>query len=271
MSGYPDPGAAGSGRAVPFAGAAAPAAVRVVGLTRTYGSGAQSVTALAGVDAAFDRGTFTAVMGPSGSGKSTLLQTAAGLDRPSSGRVWIGQTELSRLSERRLTELRRDRIGFVFQAFNLVAALTVEENIVLPLRLSGARPDRRWLTQVVERVGLDQRLRHRPAQLSGGQQQRVAIARALATRPEVIFSDEPTGALDTETAAEVLALLRAAVDEHGQTVVMVTHDPGAASYADRVLVLADGRIVADVPQPGADRIAEHLAALGRRQRAGRAG
>jgi len=248
-----------------------PAAVRVEGLTRTYGSGGQSVTALAGVDATFTRGTFTAVMGPSGSGKSTLLQTAAGLDRPTSGRVWIGDTELSRLSETKLTKLRRSRIGFVFQAFNLIAALTVEENIVLPLRLSGARPDHHWLTQVVERVGLDARLRHRPAQLSGGQQQRVAIARALAMRPEVIFSDEPTGALDTETAAEVLALLRAMVDEHGQTVVMVTHDPVAASYADRVLVLADGRIVADMPQPGADRIAEHLASLGRRQRAGRVG
>jgi putative ABC transport system ATP-binding protein len=247
----------------------APAAVRVEGLTRTYRTDGQSVTALAGVDAAFARGTFTAVMGPSGSGKSTLLQTAAGLDRPTSGSVWIGDTELSRLSETKLTELRRSRIGFIFQAFNLIGALTVEENIVLPMRLSGARPDRQWLAQVVGRVGLGDRLRHRPAQLSGGQQQRVAIARALAMRPEVIFSDEPTGALDTETAADVLALLRAMVDEHGQTVVMVTHDPVAASYADRVLVLADGQIVADMPQPGAERIAEQLAWLGRRQRAGR--
>jgi putative ABC transport system ATP-binding protein len=235
-------------------------AVRVEKLTRAYGP----VTALDGVDAAFGRGTFTAVMGPSGSGKSTLLQTAAGLDRPSSGHVFLGATELSKLSETKLTELRRTRIGFVFQAFNLIGALTVEENIVLPLRLAGARPDRAWLSRVVERVGLADRLHHRPAALSGGQQQRVAIARALATRPEVIFCDEPTGALDTRTAADVLTLLRAVVDEHGQTVVMVTHDPVAASYADRVLVLTDGRIVADLPQPGAARIAEHLAALDRR-------
>jgi putative ABC transport system ATP-binding protein len=235
-------------------------AVQVERLTRRYGS----VTALAEVDATFDRGTFTAVMGPSGSGKSTLLQTAAGLDRPTSGRTFIGGTDLTKLSETRLTELRRTRIGFVFQAFNLVGALTVEENIVLPLRLAGTRPDRAWLVQVIERVGLGDRLRHRPAALSGGQQQRVAIARALATRPEVIFCDEPTGALDSRTAADVLTLLRAVVDEHGQTVVMVTHDPVAASYADRVLVLADGRIVADLPQLGAAGIAEHLASLDRR-------
>jgi putative ABC transport system ATP-binding protein len=234
--------------------------IRVEGLTRTYGQ----VHALAGVDVSFGRGTFTAVMGPSGSGKSTLLQTVAGLDRPTAGRVWIGDTELSRLSETKLTKLRRTRIGFVFQAFNLIGALTVEENIVLPLRLAGARPDRQWLAQVIERVGLESRLTHRPAELSGGQQQRVAIARALATRPEVIFCDEPTGALDMQTAAEVLSLLRSVVDEHGQTVVMVTHDPVAASYADRVLVLADGRIVTDLPQIGAERIAEQLAALGRR-------
>jgi len=239
-------------------------AVRVEDLTRTYG-GAQPVTALAGVDAAFDRGTFTAVMGPSGSGKSTFLQAAAGLDRPSGGRVWIGDLELSRLSETKLTELRRSRVGFIFQAFNLVGALTVEENILLPSRLSGERPDRRWLAQVIERVGLGQRLHHRPSALSGGEQQRVAIARALAMRPDVVFCDEPTGALDTGTAADVLALLRSTVDEHGQTVIMVTHDPVAASYADRVLVLADGRIVADLAQPGADRIAEQLASLGRRR------
>ncbi len=250
---------------------AAPAAVRVEGLTRVYGTGREPVTALGGVDVTFGRGTFTAVMGPSGSGKSTLLQTAAGLDRPTSGRVWIGDTELSRLSETKLTKLRRTRIGFVFQAFNLIAALTVEENIVLPLRLSGARPDRRWLAEVVDRVDLGPRLRHRPAELSGGQQQRVAIARALAMRPEVIFCDEPTGALDTGTAAEVLALLRSVVDDHGQTVIMVTHDPVAASYADRVIVLADGRIVHDTPQPGAERIAEHLASLGRSRRLTREG
>jgi putative ABC transport system ATP-binding protein len=246
-------------------------AVRVEQLTRAYGAGRQPVIALAGVDATFGRGTFTAVMGPSGSGKSTLLQTTAGLDRPTSGKVWIGDTELSRLSETKLTKLRRARIGFVFQAFNLIGALSVEENILLPLRLSGAHPDRRWLAEVVDRVGLGPRLRHRPAELSGGQQQRVAIARALAMHPEVIFCDEPTGALDTNTAAEVLALLRSVVDEHAQTVVMVTHDPVAASYADRVMVLTDGRIVRDVPQPGAERIAEQLASLGRRRSTTREG
>ncbi|MET7419887.1 ABC transporter ATP-binding protein [Dactylosporangium sp. NPDC005555] len=240
-------------------------AVRVEQLSRVYANGSQKVTALAGVDVTFHRGTFTAVMGPSGSGKSTLLQTAAGLDRPTAGRVWIGGTELSGMSETKLTKLRRDRIGFVFQAFNLVAALTVAENIGLPSRLAGVRPERAWLEHVIDRVGLRERLHHRPSALSGGQQQRVAIARALATRPEVIFCDEPTGALDTETAADVLTLLRAVVDEHRQTVVMVTHDPVAASYADRVLVLADGRIVRDMPQPGVDRIAEQLASLGRRR------
>jgi len=239
-------------------------AVRVEGLTRTYGGGPATVTALAGVDATFGSGTFTAVMGPSGSGKSTLLQCAAGLDRPTDGRVRIGDIEISRMGEAERTELRRDRIGFVFQAFNLIGALTVEENIVLPLRLAGTDPDRAWLDHVVERTGLTERLRHRPAELSGGQQQRVAIARALATRPQVIFCDEPTGALDSNTAAEVLGLLRAAVDEYGQTVVMVTHDPVAASYADRVVVLADGRIVSDTAQPGAARIAEQLAALDHR-------
>ncbi|WP_430784141.1 ABC transporter ATP-binding protein [Actinoplanes sp. G11-F43] len=239
-------------------------AVRVHGLTRVYQADGEPVRALSGVGATFDRGTFTAIMGPSGSGKSTLLQTAAGLDRPTEGSVWIGGTELNRLSETGLTELRRDRIGFVFQAFNLIGALTVAENILLPLKLAGARPDDAWINAVVERVGLGTRLTHRPSALSGGQQQRVAIARALAARPEVIFCDEPTGALDTNTAAEVLLLLRGIVDEHGQTVIMVTHDPVAASYADRVIVLADGHIVHDMPQPGAVRIAEHLATLGRR-------
>ncbi|WP_433831372.1 ABC transporter ATP-binding protein [Actinoplanes sp. CA-015351] len=241
-------------------------AVRVQGLTRIYSSsGGEPVHALAGIDADFAHGTFTAIMGPSGSGKSTLLQAAAGLDRPTAGSVRIGDIELSALSETRLTKLRRGRIGFVFQAFNLIGALTVEENILLPLRLAGVRPDRAWIDQVIERIGLGHRLRHRPSALSGGQQQRVAIARALASRPEVIFCDEPTGALDTTTAAEVLDLLRGLVDEHEQTVIMVTHDPVAASYADRVMVLADGRIVHDMPQPGAARIAEHLAALGHRR------
>jgi putative ABC transport system ATP-binding protein len=241
------------------------AVVRVEKLTRTYTTGGQPVTALAAVNATFWRGTFTAVMGPSGSGKSTLLQAAAGLDRPTSGQVWIGNEELSRLSETKLTKLRRTRIGFIFQAFNLIGALTVEENILLPLRLSGLRPDRDWIAQIIDQVGLGDRLGHRPATLSGGQQQRVAIARALATRPEVIFCDEPTGALDTQTAADVLSLLRSVVDDQGQTVIMVTHDPVAASYADRVVVLADGQIRQDMPQPGAERIAEQLAALGHRK------
>ncbi|MFF9572027.1 ABC transporter ATP-binding protein [Streptomyces sp. NPDC014685] len=239
-------------------------AVRLERVSKTYG-GDQPVTALAEVDVRFLRGTMTAVMGPSGSGKSTLLHCSAGLDRPTSGRVMIGTTDLSSMSEKRLTELRRDRIGFVFQAFNLVGALTVEQNILLPSRLSGRRPDPAWLAEVIERVGLGHRLGHRPAELSGGQQQRVAIARALVTRPEVIFCDEPTGALDTQTAAEVLALLRSMVDRAGQTVVMVTHDPVAASYANRVMVLADGRIMRDMPQPGVQRIADQLATLDRRR------
>ncbi|GAA2272614.1 ABC transporter ATP-binding protein [Streptomyces atrovirens] len=231
---------------------------------KTYG-GDQPVVALDDVSVVFARGTMTAVMGPSGSGKSTLLHCAAGLDRPDSGTVRIGPTDLSSMSEKRLTELRRGRVGFVFQAFNLVGALNVEQNILLPSRLSGRRPDPAWVAEVIGRVGLGERLRHRPSQLSGGQQQRVAIARALVTRPEVMFCDEPTGALDTRTAAEVLALLRSVVDRFGQTVVMVTHDPVAASYADRVTVLADGRIVRDMAQPGAERIAEHLALPGGRR------
>ena len=241
------------------------AAVQVQELTRTYDAGGQPVHALAGVDATFARGTFTAVMGPSGSGKSTLLQTAAGLDRPTSGRVFVGDTELSGLSETALTRLRRTKIGFVFQMFNLIGALSVEENITLPLRLSGARPDRSWLSEVVDRVGVTTLLHRRPSELSGGQQQRVAIARALAVRPDVVFADEPTGALDGQTASDVLALLRSIVDDHGQTIIMVTHDPVAASYADRVLLLADGRVVADTPQLGVDRIGAQLASLGRRQ------
>ncbi|MFI8303118.1 ABC transporter ATP-binding protein [Streptomyces sp. NPDC085927] len=239
-------------------------AVSLEHVRKTYG-GDQPVVALDDVDVRFARGTATAVMGPSGSGKSTLLHCAAGLDRPDAGTVRIGSTDLASMPEKRLTELRRSRVGFVFQVFNLVGALNVEQNILLPSRLSGQRPDPAWVVEVVDRVGLGDRLRHRPAQLSGGQQQRVAIARALVTRPEVIFCDEPTGALDTRTAAEVLSLLRSVVDQAGQTVVMVTHDPVAASYADRVVVLADGRIVQDMPQPGAERIAEHLAHLGSRQ------
>ncbi len=234
-------------------------ALRAVG--KAYGRGGAGVRALDGVDVDFASGTFTAVMGPSGSGKSTLLHCAAGLDQPSTGTVWLGGTDLAQLSETGLTKLRRTRVGFVFQAFNLVSSLTVRDNILLPSRLAGKRADRRWVAEVVRRVGLADRLRHRPAQLSGGEQQRVAIARALSVRPEVIFCDEPTGALDTGTAAEVLTLLRHSVDNEHNTVVMVTHDPVAASYADRVVFLADGRLVDDVTAPGAPAIADRMVSL----------
>jgi putative ABC transport system ATP-binding protein len=244
-------------------GEPADVAVALRGVRKVYGGGS-AVVALDQVDLDFGKGTFTAVMGPSGSGKSTLLHCAAGLDRPSAGTVLLAGTDLCKLSESALTRLRRTRIGFVFQAFNLVSALTVRENILLPSRLAHTRTDRRWLAEVVGRVGLDGRLRHRPAQLSGGEQQRVAIARALSVRPEVIFCDEPTGALDSATAAQVLTLLRQAVDAYRQTVVMVTHDPVAASYADRVVLLADGHLVADLIRPNQDEIAERLVHLGGR-------
>ncbi|MEU7279934.1 ABC transporter ATP-binding protein [Streptomyces sp. NPDC045431] len=212
-------------------------------LTKVYGSGDTRVVALDRVSIAFREGEFTAIMGPSGCGKSTLLHCAAGLDAPSSGSVRVGTTELSTLDDRRLTRLRRDRIGFIFQAFNLLPTLTALENITLPLALAGRRPDPEWLDRVVSMVGLSQRLGHRPAELSGGQQQRVAVARALASRPAIVFGDEPTGNLDFRAGAEVLGFLRDSVRELGQTVVMVTHDPVAAEYADRVVFLADGRIV----------------------------
>ncbi|PPK68878.1 ABC transporter ATP-binding protein [Actinokineospora auranticolor] len=237
-------------------------AVRLTQVRKTYGKGSGAVTALDGVSIRFQRGTFTAVMGPSGSGKSTFLHCAAGLDRPTEGSVELDGTELTQLGEKKLTTLRRDRIGFIFQAFNLLPALTVAQNITLPLRLAGRRPDRALVDQVVRGVGLAQRLGHRPAQLSGGQQQRVAIARALVTRPAVIFADEPTGALDTRTAREVLGLLRQSVTEAGQTIVMVTHDPVAASFADRVVFLADGRFVGELAQPTADTVAERMTNLG---------
>lgn len=241
---------------------AVPVALREV--RKVYRHGQDAVRALDGVSAEFARHSFTAVMGPSGSGKSTLLQCAAGLERPTSGTVWLAGQDLGRLSEKRLTRLRRSRVGFVFQAFNLVTALTVRENILLPLRLAHARWDQEWPDEVIRRVGLADRVHHRPAELSGGQEQRVAIARALVARPDVIFCDEPTGALDSSTAADVLGLLREAVDAGRQTVVMVTHDPVAASYADRVMFLADGTIVDNVAAPGAAAIAERLARLGGR-------
>ncbi|MEA2124077.1 MAG: putative transport system ATP-binding protein [Solirubrobacteraceae bacterium] len=236
-------------------------AVALRDVRKVHGKGDGEVVALDGVSIGLAAGSFTAIMGPSGSGKSTFLHVAAGLDRPTSGTVALGNTDLSGLSERRLTILRRERIGFVFQAFNLMPSLTVTQNIGLPLRLDGRRPRRSEVREAAARVGLDGRLRHRPSQLSGGQQQRVAIARALVTRPEVVFADEPTGALDTRSGRDVLALLREVVDGDGHTVVMVTHDPTAAAHADRVIMLADGRLAGTLDTPTADEVAEHLAHL----------
>ncbi|MGW1236839.1 ABC transporter ATP-binding protein [Streptomyces californicus] len=236
------------------------AAVRLRSVTRSYGKGASAVTALDNVSLDIPRGTFTAVMGPSGSGKSTFLQCTAGLDRPTAGQVFLGETDLSGLSEKKLTLLRRDRIGFVFQAFNLLPSLTAAQNVALPLRLAGRRPGRNDVLDVLEKVGLRERAGHRPGELSGGQQQRVALARALVTRPEVLFGDEPTGALDTTTGREVLTLLREMVDR-GQTVVMVTHDPVAASFADRVLFLTDGRVHGELLVPTAEQVAAHMTGL----------
>jgi putative ABC transport system ATP-binding protein len=237
-------------------------AIAVRDVRKVYGKGEGSVVALDEVSLDIAPGSFTAIMGPSGSGKSTFLHVAAGLDRPTSGTVALAGAELAGLSERRLTILRRERIGFVFQAFNLMPSLTVTQNIALPLRLDRRRPRRSEVREVAARVGLDQRLRHRPSQLSGGQQQRVAIARALITRPEVVFADEPTGALDTRTGRGVLALLRDVVDADGHTVVMVTHDPTAAAHADRVVLLAGGQIAGMLEAPTADEVAEQLAHLG---------
>ncbi|WP_410660268.1 ABC transporter ATP-binding protein [Amycolatopsis sp. lyj-112] len=234
-------------------------AVRLDGVRKEYGKG---VIALDGVSLAFPRGGFTAVMGPSGSGKSTFLHCAAGLDRPTSGSVVLDGQELAGMSETKLTKLRRDRVGFIFQAFNLLPALTVEQNVTLPQQLAGTRPDRRLVEEILARVGLTGRRKHLPGELSGGQAQRVAIARALVTRPAVVFADEPTGALDTRTAAEVLGLLRDSVRTTGQTVIMVTHDPMAASYADRVVFLADGRIADELHAPTADVVAERMTHLG---------
>src|SRR3954447_12169837 len=240
----------------------APSAIALHDVRKVYGQGESEVVALDGVSQTFTRGSFTAIMGPSGSGKSTFLHLAAGLDRPTSGTVALGDKDLTRLSERRLTILRRKQVGFVFQAFNLMPSLTVAQNIGLPLRLDGRRARRSEVRDVAARVGLDERLRHRPSQLSGGQQQRVAIARALVTKPEVLFADEPTGALDIRTGRGVLELLRELVDEDRQTVVMVTHDPAAATYADRVILLADGRIAGTLEGAGADEVADSLAHLG---------
>ncbi|RVW10362.1 ABC transporter ATP-binding protein [Prescottella agglutinans] len=233
-------------------------AARAVNLTKVYGSGDTQVHALAGVSAEFARGEFTAIMGPSGSGKSTLMHCLAGLDAATSGSVLIGATDLTTLSDKQMTQLRRDRIGFVFQAFNLVPTLTALENITLPLDIAGRKADQQWLDTVVDRLGLRDRLDHRPGELSGGQQQRVACARALAGQPEIIFGDEPTGNLDSRSSGEVLSILRAAVDEFDQTVVIVTHDPRAASFADRVVFLADGQIVDELREPTAESVLDRM-------------
>lgn len=250
--------AGGTGGAVP--------AARADRLTKVYGTGDTTVTALRGIDLDFPRGRFTAIMGPSGSGKSTLMHCLAGLDTVTRGRVFIGDVDLSRLSDRELTRLRRDRIGFIFQQYNLLPTLTAAENITLPLSIAGRSPDQAWMRTVVDAVGLAPRLRHRPSELSGGQQQRVACARALATRPEIIFADEPTGNLDSRSGAEVLSFLRDSVTELGQTIVMVTHDATAASYSDEVIFLADGRLVDAIEQPTADEVLDRMKHLDAAQR-----
>ncbi len=227
-------------------------------LTKVYGSGQTAVTALRDVDIEFPRGRYTAIMGPSGSGKSTLMHCVAGLDTVTRGRVFIGDVDLSRLSDKQLTQLRRDRIGFVFQQFNLLPTLTAAENITLPLDIAGRKPDKRWMREVVDAVGLSDRLRHRPTELSGGQQQRVACARALVTKPDIVFADEPTGNLDSRSGAEVLSFLRDSVRDFGQTIVMVTHDPTAASYADEVVFLADGRIVDGMRDPTPEAVLDRM-------------
>ena len=237
-------------------------AASAIGATKVYGSGDTRVTALDDVDIEFRAGELTAIMGPSGSGKSTLMHCVAGLDDLSGGRVLIGDTDLTTLNDRQLTILRRDKIGFIFQAFNLVPTLSAIENITLPSSLAGRKPDAAWLDTVVSTVGLGDRLRHRPSELSGGQQQRVAVARALASRPEIIFADEPTGNLDSRTGSEILAFMRRAVRELGQTIVMVTHDPSAASYAGRVVFLADGRIVDELADPTAESVLDRMKQLG---------
>jgi putative ABC transport system ATP-binding protein len=238
------------------------AAARAAGLWKVYGSGEAAVTALRGVDVELERGRFTAIMGPSGSGKSTLMHCLAGLDSVTRGEVFIGDTRITGLKDAGLTRLRRDKVGFVFQQFNLLPTLTAEENILLPLAIAGRKPDKDWYRTVIDTVGLADRLSHRPSQLSGGQQQRVACARALISRPDVIFADEPTGNLDSRSGNEVLGFLRDSVRRHGQTIVMVTHDPNAASFADKVIFLADGRVVDFVENPTAEIILDTIKRIG---------
>ncbi len=236
-------------------------AARAVGAKKYYGEGDTEVRALDDVDVEFERGKFTAIMGPSGSGKSTLMHCQAGLDTLTGGQVFIGDTDLSALSERDLTLLRRDSVGFVFQAFNLVPTLSALENITLPMDLAGVTPDQEWLDEVITTVGLADRTNHRPNELSGGQQQRVAVSRALASRPEIIFADEPTGNLDSTTGTEILAFMKQAVDNLGQTIVMVTHDPLAAAYADRVIFLADGKVVDELLDPDVEQVLDQMKKL----------
>jgi putative ABC transport system ATP-binding protein len=236
-------------------------AARAVGLTKTYGEGDATVRALDDVSVEFERARFSAIMGPSGSGKSTLLHCMAGLDKPTSGQVLIGDVDLTTLSEKDLTLLRRKSVGFVFQAYNLVPTLTASENITLPLDIAGKEPDKAWFDEVVDTVGIRDRLSHRPSELSGGQQQRVAGARALVSRPEIVFADEPTGNLDSKASQEILSFLRSAVKDHGQTIVMVTHDASAASFADRIVFLGDGRVVDEMLEPTTDRILDRLKSL----------
>jgi putative ABC transport system ATP-binding protein len=237
-------------------------AASAVEVSKAYGTGEASVLALDAVTVDFAAGQFTAIMGPSGSGKSTLLHSLAGLDRPTSGQIHLGDVDITTLNDKALTLLRRDKLGFIFQAFNLLPTLTAAENITLPIRIAGRKPDAFWVDTIIDTVGLRDRLSHRPAELSGGQQQRVAAARALASRPEIVFADEPTGALDSRSSAELLGFLRHAVTQFGQTVVMVTHDPVAASYADRVVFLSDGQIVDEMTEPTAETVLDYMKHLG---------
>jgi len=239
------------------------AAARAVTATKIYGEGHSAVTALRNVSVDFESGKFTAIMGPSGSGKSTLMHCIAGLDTLTHGSAIIDGVDLSSLNDKELTKLRRVKIGFIFQAFNLVPTLTAEENIKLPLMLGGVNGDEAWIAKVIETVNLENRLDHRPAELSGGQQQRVAVARALASQPRIIFADEPTGNLDSITGGEILTFMRKAVDDFGQTIVMVTHDPVAASYADRIIFLADGQIVDEMTEPTPERVFDRMKTLGK--------
>jgi len=248
-------------QAPPAPPATSPAA-HAVDLRKTYGTGQATVNALAGIDITFERGRFTAVMGPSGSGKSTLMHCMAGLDRPTSGHTFVGDLDIGSLDDKGLTQLRRDRVGFVFQSFNLVPTLTAGENITLPADLAGKKVDKEWFDYLVAQLGITDRLSHRPTELSGGQQQRCACARALINRPDLIFADEPTGNLDSNSSAEMLSFLRRSVTEFGQSIVMVTHDPRGASYADRVVFLADGQVVGELADPTPDSVLERIRTMG---------